>query len=588
MRILPVYPEFPPSFWSFRYAVRMLGKKASMPPLGLITVAAMIPEDRFDVQRIVDLNTEKLTDRQLQDTDMVFASAMLVQKDSLDEIIDRAHFFGKRVAVGGPFPTSYSDQVKADHLILGEAEVTLPAFLEDLLNGNARRVYDTESVISRISGIELTRELRPMLDSTPIPRWDLIDINNYPSLAIQYSRGCPFDCEFCDITHLYGRIPRTKSPAQMEREFDAVYKRGWRGALFIVDDNFIGNKKNVRELLPVTTRWQRKHNFPFSFYTEASTDLALPNNRDILEGMVEAGFNQVFLGIESIDPEVLKDMNKRQNLKQSPYDQVRIIQEAGLEVTGGFIVGSDKDKPDVFDKLFDFIQKTGIVIPMPGLLGALKGTKLYNRLEEEGRLRGTGSGNNTHALEFNFDPKLDEKFLLKGYTELLRKLFDSKNYYDRCRVLYSRFGKHKAQKRVNASGIRAFFNAMYENLIARPDREFVKYAHETLVKNPRQFPEVIASAVKLHHFKTITDATISLSNYRTKVDELYDSLESSAGNLRGSAEEKCRQFSSLAVDIERNAVKMHRDIHRDFRHNVKDYLTDLRSRINELRTNQGL
>jgi len=341
----------------------------------------------------------------------------------------------------------------------------------------------------------------------------------------------------------------------------------------------------VREFLPHLIQWQRNHGYPFTLFTEASMDLALPKNQDVLEGMVQAGFDTVFVGIESDDPDVLKGMNKAQNMAHyTPLEKVKRIQRGGLKVQGGFIIGSDEEKPEVFDRMFKFIQEAGIPTAMVGLLGALKGTKLYERLEKEGRLTRHGSGDNTRGLEFNFKPVMDEKFLLDGYAQLLKRLFDSKNYYERCRVQDDMLGPHRSQNRKTASGLRAFANVMYDNLISDPEFEFVKYVVRTLAKNPNDFSEAIANAVKLHHFQTIANATVTVKGYRERVEELYQGFIGRVEELKGETEEKLRAFGKMQKRLERKAVKMYHQIPTDFRDNAAEYLEGLRNRVNGLRT----
>src|SRR3989344_4539740 len=431
IKVLPVYPRFPTTFWGFQYALPYIGRKSSMPPTGLATVIAdpLLPKEHFEAQKIVDLNVEPLKDEHLDNADLVFVSSMLIQEPSHNEVVARAHSRGKRVVSGGPFPTTYPERTNgADFLIGGEAEVTLPVFLGDFLRGEAQKVYTEESVKGR-STAELTKTGKVSVTQTPLPRLDLLNLKSYSSAAIQYSRGCPFNCEFCDITKLFGREPRTKTPAQMVSELNALYDSGHRGSVFFVDDNFIGNRDNVRNLLPVVAEWQKQKSFPFQIFTEASMDLAWDSNKDILEGMARAGFDSVFLGIESTDPNVLKAMKKGQNTKLSQLESVRRIQKAGLEVMGGFIIGSDGERVEAPEELFKFIQEAGIPIAMPGLLTAIRGTDLYERLNDEGRIRGESKGNNTHFLGFNFEPQQDERELLEGYKGLISRLFDPKNYY---------------------------------------------------------------------------------------------------------------------------------------------------------------
>ena len=381
--VLPVFPEFPFTFWSFKKSVEYVGKKAVMPPTGLATVLAMLPEEKFDIGRVVDMNIESLTDEQIKCSDLIFTSTMIIQEEAHNEVVDRAHYFGKKVVAGGPFVTTYPEKTTADYIVSGEAEVTLRPFLEDLLNGAEKGVWTEKNVLGR-GFVQLTKGGKVVLIDTPIPRWDLVDLNSYASAAIQFSRGCPFNCDFCDITKLFGRESRTKTPEQMILELDALYEAGHDGSVFFVDDNFIGNREAVRRLLPFLKNWQERNKYPFSFFTEASLNLAWDSNLDILQGMNEAGFDSVFVGIESVDNDVLKKMHKEQNTKMSLLDAVRRIHGAGLSASGGLIAGSDGEKPDVFDRLFNIIQEAGIPEAMPGLLTAVRGTDLYKRLDSEG------------------------------------------------------------------------------------------------------------------------------------------------------------------------------------------------------------
>ncbi len=575
INILPVYPKFPPTFWGFNYSLPYIGKKAVMTPTGLATVAAMIPEEQFQVQRIIDLNIEPLTDEQIKNSDLISISSMIIQEDSRNEIIDRAHFHGKKVIDGGPFPTSYPERTSnADYRICGEAEITLKPFLEDLLKGVAKKEYTEEEIIrqGRFQG-KLTRERKPELSQTPMPRWDLINLNAYNSIAIQYSRGCPFDCEFCDITKLFGRVPRTKTNEQMLAEIQRIYDLNYNGSIFIVDDNFIGNKVNVDKLLPEIIKWQKEHNHPFSFFTEASMHLAWPNYKKTLEMMVKAGFDEVFLGIESIDKEVLEKMGKKQNVKINPLDAVRIIQNSGLRVSGGFIIGSDGEKPTVFDNIYQFIQDAGIPIAMPGLLGVLKGTKLYERLEKEGRLREGVSGDNTHRFQFNFQPEMDEEFLINGYKELIKKLYTPKNYYKRCITLQENLGKkeHK-QKRLNMTGIIAFGKSLIKILPSKGGFQYAKYLGRTLLTNPKYIPEAVTDAIKLKHFNTITEASLEVDEYSTRIKTLYEKF------LRKTEEGK-----DYAEKILKKAERQYQKLHKDFRNRANQTIEDLRNKINSYR-----
>ncbi|MEX0601866.1 MAG: radical SAM protein, partial [Bacteroidota bacterium] len=389
MNILHVYPKYPDTFWSFRHALKFISKKASFPPLGLLTVAAMLPPHWS--QRLVDLNIQNLRDEDLLWADLVFLSAMSVQVDSTREILTRCTMLGRKVVAGGPLFTSHPDEFRTvEHLILNEAELTLPPFLSDLARGTAGTVYRSAQCAD--------------VTTTPIPLWHLANLRQYGSMNIQYSRGCPYDCEFCDITVLYGRVPRTKTARQVVAELEALYDCGWRSGVFFVDDNFIGNKRKLKqEILPAITRWMKARKYPFFLNTEASVNLA--DDSELLELMARAGFDTVFVGIESPNEESLEECRKVPNTGRDLVQSVRRIQSSGLQVQGGFIVGFDHDPPTIFDRLVTFIEETGIVTAMVGLLNAPTGSRLYQRLLREGRLLASMSGDNTDG-SMNFSPKM--------------------------------------------------------------------------------------------------------------------------------------------------------------------------------------
>ena len=583
-KVLPVYPRFPLTFWGYKTAIEYTGRKATMPPTGLLTVMAMLPEDKFEALRLVDENVEPLTDNHIRNSDIIFTSAMIVQEDSLNQVVKRAHALGKKVVAGGPFVTTYYDRTNADYIVAGEAEVTLSPFLEDLLAGTTQRIWKEESVAGR-SGVRLTKTGKANLISTPLPRWDLLDFRDYFSASIQYSRGCPFDCDFCDITKLFGREPRTKTPEQMILELEAVYNAGHRGSVFIVDDNFIGNLRNVRILLPPIARWQRDRGYPFSLFTEASMNLAWDNNIDILKGMNDAGFDSVFVGIESVDIEVLKTMHKGQNTKMPQFEAVRRMQRAGLEVLAGFIVGSDGEKEDVFYNLFNFIQEAGIPVPMPGLLTALRGTDLYKRLEREGRIREESKGNNTHHLSFNFEPQQDENFLIEGYKSLIRELFSPANYYQRCRTLQANLGSNHKMSRTSLEGILAFGKSLRRQLFAKGGLEYLKYLIETAIKNPSYFPEAVAHAIKFDHFSTLTKATLVAGDYAPHTEGLYKQFVSKAGEIyeKGGkgVHKRLERISRKAHKIIAIAEKRYNKLHENFREGAYEALERLKTRLTE-------
>ncbi len=360
MNALLIYPEFPDTFWSFRHALKFIGKRSAFPPLGLLTISSMLPKAWS--RRLVDMNVRPLRTADLEWADVVFASAMYVQKESLKEVIRLCKAEGKTVVMGGPYASmGLNDAIEADHVFVGEVETTFPGFLEDFERGEAKAVYQAPA--------------RPALALTPIPDFALAELNQYSDMSVQYSRGCPFNCEFCDIIEIYGRVPRTKSNQQIVAELDELLRIGWRGEVFIVDDNFIGNKKNVRLLMPVLAEWSARNKYPFSFTTEASVNLA--DDDELLEQMRTAGFRQVFIGIETPVTESLKEAQKGQNTRRDLIDSVRHVQSYGMEVLGGFIVGFDNDPDDIFERQMDFIRESAIPVAMVGLLAAIPDTQLW-------------------------------------------------------------------------------------------------------------------------------------------------------------------------------------------------------------------
>lgn len=414
--ILLVYPEFPKTFWGMQYILPVAGKKALMPPLGLITIAALTPA-RYEF-RLVDLNCQPLSERDLEWADMVCFSAMLPQKTSLFAAASRCKAAGKLTVFGGPLPTACPEECRpyCDVLVLNEGEMTWPAFLEDFERGIRKGVY--------------TSEEKPDVTQTPIPRFDLLDIHDYACIPIQFSRGCPFQCEFCDIITMFGRRPRTKTPQQLVTELEAVYNTGYRGAIFIVDDNFIGNKREVKKLLPEMTAWNRAHGDPFVYYTEASVNLA--DDADLLTQMVTCNFREVFLGLETPSLESLRETRKYQNTKRSLVDSVHAIQEAGLTVQGGFIVGFDNDGEDVFDRQIEFIRQAAIPYAMVGLLIALPGTPLYTRLAQAGRLESLDYDRSLTQCGFtNIVTTLPRRTLLEGYRRILQTIYTPSEYFAR-------------------------------------------------------------------------------------------------------------------------------------------------------------
>jgi len=549
-RALLVYPEFPPTYWGMRYTLPFLGRKATLPPLGLLTVAAMLPPD-WDL-RVLDMNVEPLGPRDLAGVDLVFLSAMLAQRESFDGVVDLCQGAGIPVVAGGPYPTSCHAAITGvASFVLGEAEVNLPPFLRDLEEGIPRRLYGDPG--------------HPPLDATPPPRYDLIDPLRYTGGALQYSRGCPHHCEFCDIVELFGHQPRTKAPAQFLRELDRLEALGWQGSLFIVDDNFIGNRPDVRRLLPALASWQTAHGFPFTFFTEASLDLAA--DPALMESMVRAGFNMVFVGLETPDRATLEAAQKTPNTGTDLLAAVHAIQAKGLEVAGGFIVGFDGDKADIFDRQAEFIEKAGIPTAMVGLLTALPGTRLHRRLKAEGRLVDPlGSGNNTHDAKLNFRPVMDPDLLQEGYLQVLKDIYTPHRYFARCLQLLDRMPRTQAScRRVRAMEVRACLHSLLRQTFSRYGFDYLAYLFRALGRRPGMVSEIIAMAVKGHHYITITDRLLALEAFKSGLARLQQTLVGGLGALAGDDLAGRTRLLAQWRAIQRHAGRVCLRFHPDFR-----------------------
>jgi len=492
MKVLLVYPWFPDTYWSFRHALSFERKHSLIPPLGLITISAMLPASWE--KRLVDMNVRPLTDADLEWADLVFASAMHIQKVSLDEVIQRSKAKGKCVVVGGPHASISPEEVAdADHVFIGEAETTLPEFVRDLERGEAKRIYNAVE--------------RPPLSTAPIPEFHLLDLKRYNVMALQYSRGCPFNCEFCDIIEIYGRVPRTKSNVQMRAELDALWQAGWRNNVFIVDDNFIGNKKNVKTLLPELAEWSERHGYPFGFITEASVNLA--DDEELLQGMRRAGFYSVFVGIETPAVESLKETQKLQNTRRNLIDSIRKIQRHGMEVMAGFIVGFDHDPDDIFEAQINFIRESAVPCALVSLLAALPGTQLWRRLEREGRLRQAGPAGANTDCTMNFIPKMDEARLIEGYQSILRTIYRPSEYYQRTLDFLAHLNRDGAPKlwgKVSLNDIAALIRlALRLGVRDRERSEFWRYMKCVLADHRDKLRQGVALAAIGYHFRKLLE-----------------------------------------------------------------------------------
>ncbi|MBN2382829.1 DUF4070 domain-containing protein [bacterium] len=491
MNILLIYPKFPDTFWSFTYALSFIGKKAAFPPLGLLTVAALLPEEWS--KRLVDLNIDHLTDQDLGWADMAFIGGMALQRESAQQIIVRCKAKNIRVVAGGPLfisdPDAFGD---VDHLVLDEAELTLPEFLMDFQNGQPKKIY-------RASGF-------CDLSASPTPMWDLAKMKRYASMNIQFSRGCPYNCEFCNVTTLFGHRPRLKTPEQIIVELDRIYSAGWRNNIFFVDDNFIGNKDYLKtHLLPALIEW-RSDKRGCVFFTEASINLA--DDPELLELMVSAGFDSVFIGIESPDEVSLNECHKTQNKNRDLLESVSIIQRSGLRVMGGFIVGFDNDKPSIFQRQIDFIQKSGIVTAMVGLLQAPPGTRLFDRLQRESRIIKTFSGDNVDGTT-NIIPRMGINSLLSGYKTIMTQIYSPKNYYRRIRTLLKELRTPQVNEPIDIQRFLSIFrSAVRLGILGKERFHYWQLILWTLICRPKLISLAITLSIQGYHYRRICELYI--------------------------------------------------------------------------------
>jgi radical SAM superfamily enzyme YgiQ (UPF0313 family) len=486
MKMLLLYPPTPETFWSFKHVLRFVSKRAAFPPLGLLTLAALLPAE-WDL-RLVDLNVEPLSDDDLRWADYVMLSGMIVHKAAVAGLVDRCRRFSKPVIAGGPlFSSGRTAFPNIQHFVLGEAEDIMPQLIEDLRAGTLCPTYAAPE--------------RPDITRSPVPRWDLIDLRHYVTMAVQFSRGCPFDCEFCDIPAMNGHVPRTKTPGQLVAELEQLRLRGWKDMVFVVDDNFIGNKTRTKALLRELIEWRNCTRAPMGFLTEASANLA--DDPELCDLMVAAGFKKVFVGIETPSAQSLQECRKLQNCRRNLVETIKILQRAGLEVMGGFIVGFDHDGPDIFKRQFEFIQHSGVVTAMVGLLNALPETRLYRRLVKEVRLESDSTGNNTEA-NLNFRPKLSREFLVNGYRDLMKRLYEPRHYYQRIRTFLERQEPRGPRLGLSRADIEAFVKSLWLLGVWHQGRvAYWRLFVTALLRRPRQFPKAMELAIMGYHFRRV-------------------------------------------------------------------------------------
>ena len=487
MRALLVNPAFPDSYWSGRFSLRFARRRSLLPPLGLITVAALLPRN-WEI-RLVDLDVEPLTDEQIRWADVVMLSGMLVQRPSLHEVLGRCRKLGVRTVVGGPYATALPRELSAaDHVVVGEGEDQVPVLAADLEAGRAQHLYREDG--------------KPDMSASPLPRYELLKKGAYHQMSLQYSRGCPFSCEFCDIIVMYGRMPRTKTGRQVIAELEAIRDTGFAGDVFFVDDNFIGNKPAVKQVLPEIAAWRHRSRPPLEFYTEASMNLA--DDVELVDLMTRAGFSAVFMGIETPSQEGLKETKKFQNMKRDLKDQVHGLLDRGLDVWAGFILGFDSDGPESFDRMIQFIQNAAIPYAMIGMLSAMPNTPLYARLEKEGRLRPEVSGD-AFGLT-NVVTRMSTSQMLSGYRRVLETLYHPEVYFQRCRENLARWKPvagtlRPLGPRDLVSGLRALWG---QGITGRYRKAYWDFLQWVIRHHPDKLGRAIAQAAAGHHYITYT------------------------------------------------------------------------------------
>lgn len=564
--VLIVNPRTPISYWSYEYSMNIVGKKSSLPPLGAITVAALLPAHYNP--RLIDMNVEDVTDEDIESADLIMLSAMMIQKKSFYEIAARSKRIGKETVAGGPYVTAAGGYIKdIDYVILGEAEMVLKTFLKDWEQGQARSVYEAED--------------KPSMDLSPLPRYDLLKTDMYYSMSLQFSRGCPYNCEFCNVVKLFGRRMRVKAHNQVIAELDALYHMGWRGQVFVVDDNFIGSKPRAELILKTFISWQQEHDYPVTFYTEASVNIA--DDDHLLELFQKAGFTTVFLGIETPSEDALKESGKIQNQGKDLLESIRRIHRFGIEVTAGFIVGFDSDTEDIFDRQIEFISKSGIATAMVGLLQAFPGTDLYERLKNEGRLLMKTSGNNTHEFSLNFRPVMNPKVLTEGYKKILSYLYKPSNYYRRALVYLARKGQNTGGylKMPVFEQVKIFSKSFIRQTFSSYGLSYLIFLIRVLLKKKAAFSEAVSLSIQGIHFFRITHEVIAADQTKVVFKKQLLEAREAAGTFfdKYPLKKANKKFQSFCAKERKKALRIYKSLNKNFRYLIK---AELKKNLSEL------
>jgi len=489
MNILLLYPEMPDTFWSMKHLMKLIGKKSSYPPLGLLTAASLLPKDWN--KKLVDLNISSVNNKEIAWADYVFISAMNVQETFVKKAIKFCKKCNAKIVAGGPlFTHEYEKFPEVDHFVLNEAEITLPLFLKDLDEGNLQRIYKTDEF--------------PDVTKSPMPLWDLVDQKKYAYAIVQYSRGCPYMCDFCDVTALFGRRPRTKSAQQIIAELNKILESNLPELILFADDNLIGNKRDLKDnLLPELIKWRENNKNAPGFATQVTINLA--DDEKMMQQMIDAGFRHIFVGIESPEEESLESCKKTQNLKRDLLNNVKKLQKFGFIVTAGFIVGFDTDKESIFDSQVKFIQESGIVIATVNVLKAPPGTELHDRLAKENRL----------VESFDFDEnktniitKMTEVKLFNGYKYILDNIYKPEMVYKRAKIFLHDYGTHKTKtpikKRISFNDIYTFLKlVIYVGILGSERKYFWKLVFETRATNNRNLDQAFFFSALIYQFKML-------------------------------------------------------------------------------------
>ncbi|OQA21211.1 MAG: biotin synthase [Actinobacteria bacterium ADurb.Bin346] len=503
MKILLIYPEYENTFWNLKKVLRILGKKAAYPPLGLLTIAAMIP-DSWE-KKLIDMNCQALKNENIYWADYVLISSIIGQKQSTRDVVNKVYAAGKHIIAGGSlFTTGTEEFSDVDTLVLGESEEIMPALIKDMENNNLKKIYSMDKF--------------PAIEKTPIPAWNLINLPYYNSVCIQLSRGCPYNCEFCDVVQLNGRVPRIKDADQIIAELDSVYKLSWRAGVFFVDDNFIGNKTILKEkILPAIIKWQKERNYPFTLSTQVSINLS--DDAKLMEMMTEAGFATVFIGIETPEADGLKECGKYHNINRDLLESVKKIQNMGFEVNAGFILGFDSDRETVFQNQIDFIQKSGIVAAMVGLLNVSPKSRLHERLKKANRLienKNMTNEDTSELSELNFIPKMKAATLIEGYQNVLNTIYSPRCYFARIKTFLREYKPRKVKPpKIRFYHIRGLASSLWFLGIKEKGRHYYwSLILWSLFKCPGLLPYAVGLPLGLLHFKTLAWAKQYNTYYR--------------------------------------------------------------------------